>query len=40
MHEKATFDYYDNDPLVVVTLINPVLGKRLKLVQILILAQI
>jgi len=30
MHKKATFDYYDNDPLVVVTLVNPVLGKRHK----------
>jgi predicted aspartyl protease len=30
MHKKATFDYYDNDPLVVVTLVNPVLGKRYK----------
>ncbi len=30
MPEKATFDYIDNDPLVLVTLINPVSNKKLK----------
>ena len=30
MHKKNTFDYYDNDPLVIITLINPILKKRHK----------
>lgn len=30
MHKKTTLDYYDNDPLVIVTLINPILKKRHK----------
>lgn len=30
MHKKATFDYYDNDPLIIVTIINPVLNKKHK----------
>lgn len=30
MPEKATFDYIDNDPLVLVTLINPASNKKVK----------
>lgn len=30
MPEKSTFDYIDNDPLVPVTLINPVSNKKAK----------
>ncbi|PWB53986.1 MAG: hypothetical protein C3F06_05430 [Candidatus Methanoperedenaceae archaeon] len=30
MPEKASFDYIDNDPLVSVTLINPVTKKKIK----------
>ncbi len=30
MPEKASFDYIDNDPLVPVTLINPVSKKKAK----------
>ncbi len=30
MPEKATFDYIDNDPLVEITLINPLSNKKVK----------
>lgn len=30
MRRKTTIDYYDNDPLVIVTLTNPILKKRHK----------